>query len=174
MIQISNASTPVFGAVIINPVGASAVDRKLSILSDASSFVCLALSNEKGDVGKAARAGSASMGLDGIVNACSNDNYRPLAQYLAVRTGKPIVISNVHSYRALPDMFEQAILVEKGKKSGGYKINKDGLQVPTPAHQLALTLYNEVTDIISRAQAHRDAKKAAHEARMAEAELAVL
>lgn len=162
-VQISRAP------VIVNPVGNTSVERKLSIIESASKEVCFALAGMKGKVGDAARAGVAQEGMDGMIKkaAWPTCDYRPIAQFLAASLGEPIVISNRASFLALPDMFEQRLLKIKGSKSGGYRTNKDGMDVPTAAHELALRLKNGVTEFISEVEALSKTRKAEAEAKKA-------
>lgn len=136
---------------IVSVFGNTAGERKLSALANASAPVFYALANEKGDVGKAARAGVANHGIDGIINACSNNNFTPLAQYLSAKLGEGTVISNRNSFMALPDVFEMKIMKVKASKSGGYRMGKEGVEVPNAALALAMTLKAECMEIIARA-----------------------
>lgn len=135
--------------VIINVTGNTVAERKLSALDGAAQSVYMALINAKGEIGKKARAAAGKTGLVTIAESCFNANYRPLAQYLAAQMGEPVVISNRISFESLPDFFEQRVLKIKGGKNGGYRTDAKGVQVPTAALGLMLTLKSEVVEIIA-------------------------
>jgi len=139
---------------VINPTGATASERKLDVVHNASGAALMALSNASGAVGKAARGVTARMGQQALIKAAIAANYRPIAEYIAAQTGKPVVINSRASFEALPDLFEASILTAKGTKSGGYRTAKDGTQVPNAALSLAMRLKAETTEIIAAVAAH--------------------
>ena len=121
MSEISNTS---FAPAIINVTGKTATERKLSVFVDASAQAQLALVSAGGKVGKAAVVRAAQIGLVQVVHSCANANYKPLAEFIAGRTGKPMVIGGRASFESLPDQFEVSIMAAKLKKSGGYVLDK--------------------------------------------------
>ena len=151
-------SNEIVNSACINPTGASASERRLSVVQHASGAAIMALSNASGAVGKAARAKSALMGQSALIQAACKTNYRPVAEYISALTGKPTVISNRASFESLPDQFEAAVLAAKSGKSGGYRTNKDGIQVPNAALSLAMRLKAEMTELVAHvAQYHEEA-----------------
>jgi len=157
---------------IITPTGATSSERKLSVVQHASGAAIMALSNSKGAVGKVARHKGAQMGQNALVQAACNANYRPVAEYLSALTGKPTVISNRATFESLPDQFEAAVLAAKSTKSGGYRTNKDGLQVPNATLSLAMQLKAEMTELVAAVAEHH-AEVAAARAKANEATPAV-
>ena len=149
-------------AVRIVVEGKTASERKLSVVNNASGSAMLALSNMTGAVGKVARFKTAQMGLASIVKACSHDNYRPLAEYLAARLGECVVISNRASFESLPDQMEQRVLKAGLSKSGGYReCKKTGAMIPGATLSLVMTLKAECVEIIALQQAIREERVAA-------------
>lgn len=126
--------------VIVNPIGATAGERKLDVIHNTQSMpVLLALMTEKGKIGQAARSRAATGGQVGIVQQAAAGNYRPLAEYFAARLGDAIVISGRASFESLPDLFESKILTARKTKNGGMKTDaKTGAEVPGPKLALAL------------------------------------
>ena len=125
--------------VIVNPIGATASERKLDVIHNTQSMpVLLALMTEKGKVGQAARNRAATGGQVGIVQQAASGNYRPLAEYFAARLGEAIVISGRASFEALPDLFESKILTARKAKNGGMKVSAEGTEVPGPKLALAM------------------------------------
>jgi hypothetical protein len=150
--------------VTVNPIGAKAIERKLSVVNYASGSAMLALIGEKGEVGKVCRAGLVARGVADITQAAFNANYRPVAEYLAVKLDRPIIISNRASFESLPDLLDGIIHTLMGKKNGGYKTDKDGLQVPVPALATALHIKGEIVDMLRDIAAKHEALKAEREA----------
>jgi hypothetical protein len=110
--------------VVINVDGKTKADRQLSVVRQASSSALTACLNVNGKVGKAIREGASQTGLVDIAKHCINSHYLPLAQYLAINLGEPIVISGRASFEALPDTLEAKIMTVKLSKSGGYRTDK--------------------------------------------------
>lgn len=139
---------------IINPTGATASERKMSVVHHASGAAIMALCNASGAVGKAARSGAARMGQGALVQAACKANYRPVAEYIAAQTGKPLVVSNRASFESLPDQFEAMIMAVKSTKSGGYRTDKNGMQVPNASLSLAMRLKAEMTELVAAVAEH--------------------
>lgn len=156
--------------VVVNVVGATSAERKLSVMETADMSVRFALASAKGNVGKAARAGVAEQGLVDMTMkaAWPTCDYRPVAQYLAAQLGEGMVISSRATFKALPDFFEARIMKIKTAKNCGYRTDKDGLQTPTAAHTLALQLKAECVEIIRASEEVSARRKAEHEAKKAE------
>lgn len=147
---MNSIDTITFAPAIVNVEGKTATERKLSVFHNATEHAQLALVSAGGKVGKAATQQAALHGLVHITVACSNSNFKPLAEYLAGMTGKPMVISNRSSFLALPDMFEASIMTAKSKKSGGFVTDKkSGALKPNTELALAMNLKAICTDIIA-------------------------
>lgn len=165
-------SNEIVNSACINPTGASASERRLSVVQHASGAAIMALSNAPGAVGKAARHKTALMGQNALMHAACKSNYKPVAEYISAQTGKPMVISNRASFESLPDQFEAIVLSVKNGKSGGYRTNKDGIQVPNSALSLAMRLKAEMTELVA-AVAEYHAAAAAERAKANEATPAI-
>lgn len=160
------SNTITIAPVIVNVLGTKSAERKMSVATQASNASLLAMISAKGDVGKYARQQSAGAGLMSISKAACNANFRPVAEYLAMQLGEPMVISGRAAFESLPDQFEQRILKECGKKNGGYKLDaKTGAEVPTPAHALYKQLRDECRSIINAVAAYHEERKAKEEAK---------
>ncbi len=152
---------------IVNVSGATATERKLSVVTGASHEATLALTNLGGKVGKVARQHAAATGLVGICEAAARGNFKPVAEYIATRTGKAVVISSKASFEALPDLFEAQILNAKNAKNGGYTTTKAGIIKPTAALSLAMELKAFAVETVRRAgliAEHRAAERRAQRA----------
>lgn len=154
-----------FAPAIVNVSGSTKTERQLSVVHQASGAAKMALSNQGGKVGAAARAGVANAGLEVIAKQASTGNYKPFAEYLAARLGEDFVITNRATFNALPDIMDMRILKAKQTKNGGYVTDKKtgGLK-PSTAHALALELRAiavEVIDMADRMYAANAAKRAA-------------
>lgn len=147
--------------VIVRLSGDSSTERKLSAVNQASASAKRALSNEKGKVGAAARAGAAGEGLAQLAFEASHNNFHGVGAYFAALTGKDLTISGRAGFLALPDRFHDKVLELQGKADKGLKA--DG--TPKPALALALRCYNEAHALI-------DAAAKLHNERKAQAKLA--
>ena len=151
MTQVSNTS---FTPAIVDVTGTTKVERQLSVVSQCDGYTKMALANAKGKLGLAVRNGVANGGLMGIAKQASNGNYKPCAEYIAARTGKPFVISNRASFQSLPDQFEMSIMAAKSAKNGGYVLDKKtGAHKPSAAHALALELKAIAIELVANADA---------------------
>ena len=144
--------------VIIRLEGKSVTDRKLDAVRQANSSARQALSNEKGNVGKVARAGQAQEGLARLALEASHNNFHGVAAYFAGLTGKDLTISGRAGFLALPDRFHDRVLEQQGKADKGLKA--DG--TPKAALALALRCYNESHVLIDMAtKLHNERKEQA-------------
>lgn len=153
-----------YAPAVVNVEGKTATERKLSVFNNATESAQLALVSAGGKVGKAATQQAARTGLAHLVQHAANANYKPLAEYLAGMTGKPMVISSMASFKSLPDLFEASIMAAKCKKSGGYVTDKKtGALKPNAELTLAMTLKAICVDTIAAVDAiyaERAAKRA--------------
>jgi hypothetical protein len=162
--EITMSQITEFKPAIVDVVGATVTERKLSVVYGASSSATLALTTVKGKVGKLAASRAATIGLHQISKHASNANYRPAAEFFAAKTGKPFVISNRSAFESLPDTFEMSIMAAKASKSGGYTTDKKtGMQKPNSTLSLAMELKAIAVDMIALAadfHAERTAERA--------------
>jgi hypothetical protein len=151
MNQVSNVS---FAPAIVDVTGSTKVERQLSVVAQCDGYTKMALANAKGKLGLAVRNGVANGGLMGIAKQASNGNYKPCAEYIAARTGKPFVISSRASFESLADQFEMSIMAAKSAKNGGYVLDKKtGAHKPSATHALALELKSIAIELIANAAA---------------------
>lgn len=166
---MSQVSTEVSAApVVVSPVGAKVSDRKLDVVYGTTcGAVLTALVNQRGDVGKLARERMSVGGLVGLAEHAANGNYRPLAEYIAARTGEAVVISGRAMFEALPDVFEARIMNAKAAKNGGMRVDGKGIEVPNAKLALAMELKAVCVDAVATAAAVHAARKAKQEAEAA-------
>ena len=144
--------------VIVRLEGDTLSARREFAASHANSSAKQALSNEKGNVGKVARAGQAGEGLARLALEASHNNFHGVGAYFAALTGKDLTISGRAGFVALPDRFHDKVLELQGKADKGLKA--DG--TPKPALALALRCYNEAHALISAAtKLHNERKEQA-------------
>ena len=160
--------TTVAGSVDV--IGKTNTDRRLSVLDVAGVAATMALSASSGKVGKAARFITAQNGLEHIAIKASHNDYRPIAEYLAGRTGKASCVSNRASFLSLPDRFDEAVKEAQMGKNGGYVADKKtGAQKPGAKLALALELKAICTEMVQRADELYKARMAAKNAALANA-----
>lgn len=165
-IATQSAATELVTEARVVGTGATAVDRKLSIVQAATASTLMALSATKGKVGNVARAGLANEGLGQLARHAANAHYRPLAEFLAVQLDLPIVISSRATFESLPCFIESLILSESGKKSQGLK--KDGTPTPKLANLIgAKAFLEECIAHAAKVHAERQAAKAIEAAKEA-------
>ena len=151
---MNQVTTTSFAPAIVDVIGKTKVERQLSVVSQCDGYTKMALANAKGKLGLAVRNGVANGGLMGIAKQASNGNYKPCAEYIAARTGKPFVISGRASFQSLPDQFEMSIMAAKSAKNGGYVLDKKtGAHKPSATHALALELKSIAIELIANAEA---------------------
>ena len=115
-----------FTPAIVNVSGKTKTERQLSVVTYASGYTKMALANATGKVGKAARDGIASGGIQAIAKqaAFPSCNYKPAGEYFAAQLGEPMVISNRAAFESLADQFEARIMKIKLSKNGGMVTDK--------------------------------------------------
>ena len=151
---MNQVTTTSFAPAIVDVTGSTKVERQLSVVSQCDGYTKMALANAKGKLGLAVRNGVANGGLMGIAKQASNGNYKPCAEYIAARTGKPFVISSRASFESLADQFEMSIMAAKSAKNGGYVLDKKtGAHKPSATHALALELKSIAIELIANAAA---------------------
>lgn len=109
------SSTP----AIITVTGANVTERKLAIVASAGTYATMALTAEKGKVGKAAQARTGHHGMAGVIDAACNSAYWPLAEYLAGITGESVSIKNRAAFESLEGVFESKLADIRATKAGG-------------------------------------------------------
>ncbi len=116
--------------VIMSLVGTNMKDKYTNLMATASAEAALSLINEKGELGKQARARAASGGIVGIVQRIASGQYTPLVEWLVAKTGGAFIIRNRNAYEALPDKLDEMILTLSGK------VGKDGEVTATATKQI--------------------------------------
>lgn len=100
-------------------VGKNTNERKVNLASTCGTYAAMALTAERGKVGKAAQARTSHHGMAGIIDACCNSAYRPLAEYLAGLTGESVIIKGRQHFECLDAQFEAALSTVRASKNGG-------------------------------------------------------
>jgi hypothetical protein len=154
-----------FAPAIIEVSGKTKSERQLSVARNASNIAQIAMVKAGGKLGREVRDGISRGALDGLAKACSNANYRPIAEYIAAMLGEPMVVTNRAAFESLPDQLEARIMKVKMSKSGGYTTDKKtGMQKPNATLAMLLTLKAECVEVIARVAqlvAERQAQRAA-------------
>lgn len=104
-------------AIIVSPIGTKVTERKLNAVAIATSTSALAAAAARGGkVGKEAASKNLGVALVDMAQHCASSNYRPLAEYLAIVTGKVVVVDR-HVFHALPSTYlaEMRTLESMGK-----------------------------------------------------------
>lgn len=115
MNEISNTQEISFTPAIANPIGKKVGERAQSVLVNSNSATALALINEKGAVGKAAREIAAQGGVVGIIQHCANSNYKSLVDYLAIKLNGAVIVRNRAEYALLPTILDMRIMDAEAK-----------------------------------------------------------
>lgn len=115
----SQSSELTLTPIIVNPVGKTVKDRVSSVLANAHAATSLALIGEKGTVGKLAREAAAGTGMVTLIHHVSNNNYRPLAEWLAIKLNSSVLIRNRAEYEALPMIMDMRIMDAESKGTAG-------------------------------------------------------
>jgi hypothetical protein len=154
-----------FAEAHIVPIGKTGVERRLSIVSEASFAAQVFLSSAKGKVGAAAREGVSVMGAAMIAKAALSGNYRPAAEALAVTLNCSIHFSTRAAWESFDDVLQSKY---DQLKNGGYRISgKTGVEEPTTARKeldAARSLYRHILELI-RGEAAKRSKQPAVERR---------
>lgn len=129
--------------------GKTVVERKLSIVSQATETTLAFMASQKGKIGNAVRAGFADMAVSKMAKQCRSGDYRSLAQAIAGLTGESLTISNRAAYETLADRFNDKLLDLSLAKNGGYTQCKDGTTKPSAKR----TQYNQIVALIKEVQA---------------------
>ena len=147
--------------VIVSPVGNTVTERKLNVVYGmVNRDALMAVAANGGKVGKAAMSLVGQDAMLGIVARCCHADYRPLAEYIAATLGEAVVISGRSTFEALPDWFEQRIMKIRASKTGGMKVNADGLSVPSAKMATELTLKGFCVDAIAAVSRYHAERKA--------------
>jgi hypothetical protein len=146
--QTVNASDVIeYGPVSVLVHGKTIVEKKLSVVAQASVATKCFLAAASGKVGKEARLGLAADGMSMIASSALRGNYKPLAEALASLTGETLTISNRSAFECLADRYRDRIA---DLKNGGYTTRKkDGVTVSGSKR----TSYEQCITLIERVQA---------------------
>lgn len=141
--------------------GKTRAERQVSVVHHATPQAINACLAMKGKVGNAIREAGARSAIVDIAAHCSAGSYRSLGEYLAIRLGEPMFISNRATFEALPDFFEARIAkVRMGKNAGMREDKKTGLTVPGAKLALEMELKNVCVELIAHARRVHDERKA--------------
>ena len=136
--------------------GKTLVERKMSVVENASLPAQIFLSGASGKVGKMARSGLSNQGVALIARSARSGNYKPMAEAIASLTGESIFIKSRAGFESLQDQFEAKKLDLSLSKNGGYTITTDkktGDQITRPSSkrktlEQVIGLITEVQSII--------------------------
>jgi hypothetical protein len=149
--QMENAivekSVVEFAPAVVVVSGLTATEKKLSVVTQASSAALAYLSNSKGTVGKVARETLSQHGEALIAKQCRNGNYRPLADAIAAITGASLSITSRGSYESLVDRFTDQLKDLKG--AGFIECKKTGAMKPNAKRNMLVQVINLVTEVQS-------------------------
>jgi hypothetical protein len=161
-------------AVIVHVTGDNKAERQMSVAHNASVAALQALIVCKGKIGAFARDGFARGGVAEIADkaAWPSCNYRPFAEYLSARTGKPVTISGRAAFESMADRYADLVLTAKiaktkkdGTTSNGYVLDKKTLALkPGAALAEAMELHAFCVGVSEMAFNKSAERKAKHEA----------
>lgn len=135
-------------AVVVE--GKTLTEKKLSVVTQASSQALAYLCNTKGKVGKLAREGISAAGTSLIATQARSGNYKPLADAIAAITGQSLSIPNRATYETLAGRFADAM--QDLPRNGFILSKKDNVMKPSPkrvALEQVVGLIGEVQHIAS-------------------------
>jgi hypothetical protein len=131
--------------------GKTLTEKKLSVVTQASSQALAYLCNTKGKVGKIAREGMSAAGEAMIATQARSGNYKPLADAIAAITGASLTIPNRATYETLVGRFNDAIL---DLPREGYAVSKkDNTMKPTAKRVALMQVIALITEVQSIAAA---------------------
>jgi len=116
--------------------GKTMVERKLSVVENASLPAQIFLCGASGKVGRVARSGLSNQGVALIARSARSGNYKPMAEAIASLTGESLFIKSRAGFESLQDQFEAKKMDLALSKSGGYTVSTDkktGEQVVKPS-----------------------------------------
>lgn len=137
--------------VMVSVSGETKVDRQMSVVRHSSGAALSMACSMKGKIGVAIRDAFSANGLRSVAQkaAAPTCDYRPFAEYLSIRTGKPITISGRAAFESMADRFADIIAeckTPKTKKDGsisnGYTLDSKGISKPTAKLAEAMDLFN--------------------------------
>lgn len=133
--------------------GKTSVERRLSVLPNATGAAMQYAATFNGKVGKLARAGMENFAIASIAKAARQGNYRALSESLAIILGESVTISNRASYESLADRFSDRINDLALSKNGGFTVvKKTGITKPSAKRAMlekAINLVNLVQEVAS-------------------------
>lgn len=133
-------------------LGATATERKLSILNIACTATTMALASAGGAVGKTAVRRIAKGGLDTIAFDASHANYRPVAEYFAAQLGETFVVRRRADFESLPSQMEARVYKAKLAKNGGMRLcKKTGEMVNGATLARLISLHTDAVNLVAEA-----------------------
>ena len=133
--------------------GKTLVERRLSVLPNATGAAMQYMATFNGKVGKLARAGMENFAIANIAKHARQGNYRSLSEALAGILGESVTISNRASYESLADRFSDRINDLALSKNGGFTVvKKTGITKPSAKRAMlekAINLVNLVQEVAS-------------------------
>lgn len=164
----TSAAFELVEGIAVQLTGATASQRKLSLVEQGLTIAAAnALSNTKGKLGTAIRAGQEQAGITDAVRQAANGRYLSIGQLYAFHTGNNITINSADEFRAMPFAISQLIEAERKKKNGGKKVDaKTGLTIDVPVVAALMTMhavFSEAIRLAEQIKAKRAEERAAKE-----------
>jgi hypothetical protein len=154
---------------IIALTGTTKAERQQSALPMMTRAALTATAISGGKLGKAAAQKLGDSTAADFASECAwpHNNYRGLAAYIAGQLGEDIVVGSRATYLSLVDQMDQRMMKVKSSKSGGYKTDSNGLQVPNAALAKLMMLRSLIVDVQAHERELSQERIAADKARRA-------
>lgn len=140
-----------FAPACIVVAGKTSLEKKLSVVNQASTVGKIYMTGMSGKVGKQAREETVQAAEGMIAKHARGGNYKPLADAIAAHTGCSLSIRNRAEFEALSGRFEDQLIDLKG---GGYvTCKKTGVQKAGAKRNTLMTVIGLIKEVQSIAAA---------------------
>lgn len=156
----SDGSVVEFSPAHVQLVGKTATERKLALVPDLHAAAAACLIGEKGKVGEAIRTRFAHGGEAKVATALLDGNYLPLAQALAMKLGRNIVINRRQDVLSMRWALENELV---NLPNGGRNKAGDDDSAKAKAIRAAMAFVAEVQAQADSMHAKRQADRAARQ-----------
>lgn len=156
-----------FTPAIVALHGTTKSERQLSAINHMTKAALTATALSGGKLGKAAAAQLGEVTALDFAHECAwpGNNYKGLASYIAGQLGEDIVIGSRATYLSLVDQMDQRIMKVKAAKSGGYRTDANGIQVPNATLSKLMGIRALVVDVHAAEKVISTARRAEHQAK---------
>jgi len=142
--EVNNAVAE-FGPAQVIVTGKTVTEKKLSVISQASTAALAFMCNQKGKTGKMAREQTSQAGEAMIAKHARGGNYKPLADAIAAITGASLTIRNRAEFETLAGRFEDAL---RDLKNDGFIVcKKTGMEKPSAKRNTLLQVIALITEV---------------------------